>query len=174
MFTSSRLEDSIRGVKMDGTNSFLLAFSCFNGFVHIPWQNIPDLPTPPTKKLVQKLLVKGPGYLPGVCGWDLRIRVFSYQTTRGLPATFIPSEGGNPETPCPMVLSLYKVYTILTTPIKPSLSLQPQPFRYYSINLDRLPHQLIWWSFDDWTRTVCYVTLPTGLSKCFIHHYSTM
>ena len=95
--------------------------------------------------------------------WDLRIRVLSYQTTSGVPATFIPSEGGNPETPCPMVLSLYKVYTILTTPIKPSISLQPQPLRYYSVNLDRLLHQLIWWSFDDWTRTVCYVTLPTGL-----------
>ena len=41
----------------------------------------PRLPQTPTKKkFLQKLLVKGQGYLPGVCGWDLRKKK---QTTRG-------------------------------------------------------------------------------------------
>ena len=33
----------------------------------------PNFPKPPQrKKILHKLLVKFPGYLPGVCGWDLR------------------------------------------------------------------------------------------------------
>ena len=45
----------------------------FNDFAHIPWK-IPKLPLSPPqrKKFLHKLLVKFPGYLPGVCGWDLR------------------------------------------------------------------------------------------------------
>ena len=52
-----------------------------NDFAHIPWEDTPDFPKPPQrKKFLQKLLVKGQGYLPGVCGWDLRKKK---QTTRG-------------------------------------------------------------------------------------------
>ncbi len=40
-----------------------------NDFAHIPWEDTPDSPKPlQRKKFLQKLLVKGPGYLPGVCG----------------------------------------------------------------------------------------------------------
>ena len=42
----------------------------------LPLGRYPRLPQTPTiwKKFVQKLLVKGPGYLLGVCGWDLKRR----------------------------------------------------------------------------------------------------
>ena len=43
-------------------------------FAHIPWEDTPNVPKPPQrKKFLHKLLVKRLGYLPGVCGWDLRI-----------------------------------------------------------------------------------------------------
>ena len=43
-------------------------------FAHIPWEDTPNFPKPPqTKKFPHKLLVKRPGYLPGVCGWDLTV-----------------------------------------------------------------------------------------------------
>ena len=40
---------------------------------------VPKLPQKPTirKEILHKLLVKHPGYLPGVCGWDLRKNHFS-------------------------------------------------------------------------------------------------
>jgi len=34
-------------------------------------------PKPQRKEILDKLLVKHPGYLPGVCGWDLRKNHFS-------------------------------------------------------------------------------------------------
>ena len=46
------------------------------GDVWFRWSSLSPLlglpQTPQRKKFLQKLLVKGPGYLPGVCGWDLR------------------------------------------------------------------------------------------------------
>ena len=46
-----------------------VAFRLFNDFAHIPWEGTPDFPKPPQrKKFLQKLLVKGKGYLLGVCG----------------------------------------------------------------------------------------------------------
>ena len=45
-----------------------------NNFAHIPWEDTPFFPKPlqRTKKtILYELLVKGPGYLPGVLGWDL-------------------------------------------------------------------------------------------------------
>ena len=51
----------------------LLLWPLFNDFAHIPWEDTPNSPKPPQrKKFLHKLLVKFPGYLPGVCGWDLR------------------------------------------------------------------------------------------------------
>ena len=46
----------------------------FTDFVHISLGRYPRLPQTPTKKkFLQKLFVKGPGYLSGgSCGWDLR------------------------------------------------------------------------------------------------------
>ena len=45
----------------------------FNDFAHLPWEDTPNFPKPPQRKeFLDKLLVKHPGYLPGVCGWDLR------------------------------------------------------------------------------------------------------
>ena len=45
----------------------------FHDFAHIPWKDTPNFTKPPKrKKFLHKLLVKCPGYLPGVCGWDLR------------------------------------------------------------------------------------------------------
>ena len=44
-----------------------------NDFAHIPWEDTPNFPKAPQRKeFLHKLLVKHPGYLPGVCGWDLR------------------------------------------------------------------------------------------------------
>ena len=50
-------------------------YNLVNDFAHIPWEDTPNFPTPPqSKEILHKLLVKHPGYLPGVCGWDLRFR----------------------------------------------------------------------------------------------------
>ena len=59
----------------------------FNDFARIPWEDTPDFPKPlQGKKFLQKLLVKGLGYLPGVRGWDLRYfqktNNFNFQTTK--------------------------------------------------------------------------------------------
>ncbi len=52
--------------------------SKINDFAHIPWEDTSNFPKlPQRKKFLHKLLVKFPGYLPGVCGWDLRQ---TYQT----------------------------------------------------------------------------------------------
>ena len=41
-----------------------------------PWEDTPNFPkTAQRKEILHKLLVKRPGYLPGVCGWDLRFMV---------------------------------------------------------------------------------------------------
>ena len=54
--------------------------SWFNDFAHIPWEDTPNFPKPPQrKKFLHKLLVKFPGYLPGVCAWHLRM-VWSWCT----------------------------------------------------------------------------------------------
>ena len=40
-----------------------------NDFAHIPWEGTPDFPkSPQRKKFLQKLVEKGRGYLPEVCG----------------------------------------------------------------------------------------------------------
>ena len=37
------------------------------------WEDTPNFPKPPQRKeFLHKLLVKLPGYLPEICGWDLR------------------------------------------------------------------------------------------------------
>ena len=61
----------------------------YNDFAHIPWEDTPNFPKPPTKKQIpkHKLLVKRPGYLPGVCGWDLRL------FTSSLRLFFSPQRG---------------------------------------------------------------------------------
>ena len=42
-----------------------------------PWEDTPNFPkTPQRKEILHKLLAKHPGYLPGVCGWDLRKNCF--------------------------------------------------------------------------------------------------
>ena len=53
-----------------------LSYCWFNDFAHIPWEDTPNFPKPPQRKeILHKLLVKHLGYLPGVCGWDLRLMV---------------------------------------------------------------------------------------------------
>ncbi len=43
-------------------------------FAHIPWEDTPNFPRPPTKKEIPFINCwpKRLGYLPRVCGWDLR------------------------------------------------------------------------------------------------------
>ena len=60
-----------------------------NDFAHIPWEDTPNFPKPPRRKeFLHKLLVKHPGYLPGVCGWDLR-----YPTQKEFFGSFVKTEG---------------------------------------------------------------------------------
>ena len=57
----------------------------FNDFAYIPWEDTPNFPKPPQRKeILHKLLVKHLGYLPGVCGWDLR---FLSSNTNYLPTS---------------------------------------------------------------------------------------
>ena len=50
-------------------NGWLEDVPFLNDFAHIPWEDTPDFPKPlQGKKFLQKLLVKGLGYLPGVRG----------------------------------------------------------------------------------------------------------
>jgi len=52
------------------SNEFILKRAAtINDFAHIPWEDTPNFPKPPErKKSIHKLLVKRPGYLPGLCG----------------------------------------------------------------------------------------------------------
>ena len=46
----------------------------FNDFAYLPWEDTKETsPSPKTEIPKQKLLVKGPGYLLEVCGWDMLI-----------------------------------------------------------------------------------------------------
>jgi len=52
---------------------FLMRVLLLNDVAHIPWEDTPNFPKPTQrKKFLHKLLVKGLGYLPGVCGGDLK------------------------------------------------------------------------------------------------------
>ena len=73
-FSLKLTEKSLKIVGRWGCEIF--SETSFNDFAHRAPGKVPQ--TPQRKEFLHKLLVKHPGYLPGVCGWDLRKLSFQF------------------------------------------------------------------------------------------------